>query len=70
MWMKKRAASQPPAPASFERRLRAWAEITELCLGMRGSTILGDRRARSWRACVRAGLGEARRLADQEHRER
>jgi hypothetical protein len=52
----------------LDAQWRRWAEISELCLGLRGSTLIGARRARSWRACVRAGLAEANRERERRTR--
>lgn len=49
------------SPEELERRLRSWAEITEFGLGLRGAMVLGGRRAKSWRRCVRVGLADANR---------
>jgi hypothetical protein len=57
------ASTMRPArlsPETLEHRLRRWAEVTELGLGLRGGMLLGRRRA-TWKERVRAGLAEANR---------
>jgi hypothetical protein len=56
-----RGATGRSRGGGLEARLRQWAEITELCLGLRGARLLGRRQARSWQACVDAGLRAANR---------
>lgn len=45
----------------FEKRLRRWAEITELGLALRGAILLGGR-GRTRARCIAAGLREANRI--------
>ena len=46
-------------PEAAARRILRWSEITELCLLIRGSILLGP--GHSDAECLRAGLAEARR---------
>ncbi|MBI5481758.1 MAG: hypothetical protein HY906_23080 [Deltaproteobacteria bacterium] len=58
---RRRRGGARPRDQALESRLRQWADITELCLGLRGASVVGTRQARSWQACVSAGLREANR---------
>ena len=65
MRMHRRSGAPQLSGPEFEARLRRWADVTELGLGLRGAVLLG-RRGRTWRRCVAAGLREANRLRDEQ----
>lgn len=59
--MRKRKRRPRLSGAEFEKRLRRWAEITELGLALRGAILLGGR-GRTRAQCIAAGLREANRV--------
>lgn len=53
------AGAKPIDAAGLARRVRRWAEVTELSLVLRGAVLLGPGRQRS--DCIRAALAELNR---------